>query len=131
MKLSTITASLAQIGMQPTRSLGQNFLHDQNLAEWIVAQMDLRPDESWIELGPGLGALTEFSLRRSKRGLVIEKDSRLVAFLRTRFPALELVHGDATEFDVRNLFERGPTKVLGNLPYYVSSQILFSFGAAP
>jgi 16S rRNA (adenine1518-N6/adenine1519-N6)-dimethyltransferase len=131
MKLSTITASLAQIGMEPTRSLGQNFLHDQNLAEWIVAQLDLKPGEAWVELGPGLGALTEFALARSSHGLVIEKDGRLAAFLLQRFPALEIVHGDATDFDVRELFARGPVKVLGNLPYYVSSQILFGFTDEP
>ena len=131
MKLSTITASLAQLGMQPTKSLGQNFLHDQNLAEWIVAQLDLQPDEAWVELGPGLGALTEFALARSPRGLVIEKDGRLAGFLRERFPALEVIHGDASEFDVRELFARGPVKVLGNLPYYISSQILFAFTGEP
>ncbi|MEA3212224.1 MAG: rRNA (adenine1518-N6/adenine1519-N6)-dimethyltransferase [Chthoniobacter sp.] len=131
MKLSTIQSSLAEIGMQPTRSLGQNFLHDQNLADWIVAQLELKPDEAWVELGPGLGALTEFAVRRSPRGLVIEKDGRLAEFLRTRFPELEVVHGDASDFDVRELFARGPVKVLGNLPYYVSSQLLFAFTAEP
>ena len=131
MKLSTIQASLNQLGMQPTKSLGQNFLHDQNLAEWIVAQLDLQPNEAWVELGPGLGALTEFALARSPRGLVIEKDGRLAGFLRERFPALEIIHGDASEFDVRELFARGPIKVLGNLPYYVSSQILFAFTGEP
>jgi 16S rRNA (adenine1518-N6/adenine1519-N6)-dimethyltransferase len=131
MKLSTIQASLDQLGMQPTRSLGQNFLHDQNLADWIVAQLDIKADEAWVELGPGLGALTEFALARSSHGLVIEKDGRLAAFLRDRFPALDIVHGDASEFDVRELFARGPVKVLGNLPYYVSSQILFGFTGEP
>lgn len=131
MKLSTIQASLDQLGMQPTKSLGQNFLHDQNLADWIVAQLNLKPDEAWVELGPGLGALTEFALARSPRGLVIEKDGRLAGFLRERFPDLEIVHGDASEYDVRELFARGPIKVLGNLPYYVSSQILFAFTGEP
>src|SRR3984885_14350107 len=131
MKLSTIQASLAQLGMQPTKSLGQNFLHDQNLADWIVAQLDIKPDEAWVELGPGLGALTEFALARSPHGLVIEKDGRLADFLRERFPALEVVHGDASEYDVRELFARGPIKVLGNLPYYISSQILFAFTGEP
>jgi 16S rRNA (adenine1518-N6/adenine1519-N6)-dimethyltransferase len=130
-KLSTIQATLKQLGTQPTRSLGQNFLHDQNLADWIVAQLDLKPDEPWVELGPGLGALTEFALARSTHGLVIEKDGRLADFLRERFPALEVVHGDAGDYDVRELFARGPVKVLGNLPYYVSSQILLGFTAEP
>ena len=61
MKLSTIQATLAEHGLQPTRSLGQNFLHDQNLAEWIVNQLALQPGEPWIEIGPGLGALTEYA----------------------------------------------------------------------
>ena len=131
MKLSTITESLAQIGMRPTKSLGQNFLHDQNLAEWIVAQSEIQPGEAWMELGPGLGALTEFALAKSSNGLAVEKDGRLAGFLRERFPQLEIVHGDAEDFDVRELFSRGPVKILGNLPYYVSSQILFAFTAEP
>ncbi len=131
MKLSTITASLAELGMQPSKSLGQNFLHDQNIADWIVAQLKLKPGEAWMELGPGLGALTEFALQRSTNGRVLEKDGRLADFLRTRFPGLEVLHGDASDFDVRDLFARGPVKVLGNLPYYVSSQILFGFTAEP
>ncbi len=131
MTLSEIKSTLDQIGMSPTRSLGQNFLHDQNLADWITAQLSLKPGEPWIELGPGLGALTEFALKRSENALVIEKDARMCHVLRERFPSLEIVHGDAGEFDVRDLFARGPVKVMGNLPYYVSSQILFQFTAEP
>lgn len=131
MKLSAIHATLSEYGLQPTRSLGQNFLHDQNLADWIVGQLDLQPDEPWLEIGPGLGALTEYALQRSRRGLLIEKDDRLVPYLRERFPELEIVHGDAALFDVRELFPRGPVKVLGNLPYYISSQILFNFTHEP
>jgi 16S rRNA (adenine1518-N6/adenine1519-N6)-dimethyltransferase len=131
MKLSTIQQTLSQLGKEAKRSLGQNFLHDQNLAEWIVDQLNLKPGEPWVELGPGLGALTEFAAARSSNGLVIEKDGRLADFLCGRYPQLEIIHGDATEFDLRTLFARGPVKVLGNLPYYVSSQILFAFTEDP
>ncbi len=131
MKLSTIHATLAEHGLQATKSLGQNFLHDQNLAEWIVGLLDLQPGDAWVEIGPGLGALTEYALQRSPRGLVIEKDDRLIPYLRDRFPNLEIVHGDAAEFDLRELFLRGPVKVFGNLPYYISSQILFNFLGEP
>ncbi len=131
MKLSAIHATLAEYGLRPTRSLGQNFLHDQNLAEWLVAQLDIQPGEAWLEIGPGLGALTEFALQRSTHGALIEKDDRLIPYLREKFPQLELVHGDAAAYDVRDLFARGPVKVLGNLPYYISSQILFNFTADP
>lgn len=131
MNLPTILSYLVQLNMQPARNLGQNFLHDQNTAEWIVSLLKLKPDEPWVELGPGLGALTAVALTRSTNGLLIEKDSRMAAFLKTHYPTLELVHGDALEFDLRTLFARGPVKVLGNLPYNVSSQILFQFTEEP
>ena len=131
MKLSEIHGALKALGTQPTRSLGQNFLHDQNLADWMVDQLDIQPGESWLELGPGLGALTQCAVRRSSAGVLIEKDGRLAGYLREHYPQLEIVHGDATEYDVRSLFARGPVKVIGNLPYYVSSQILFQFTGEP
>ncbi len=131
MKLSTIQATMAELGVQPTRSLGQNFLHDQNLAEWIVEQAGIEPDGAWVEIGPGLGALTEYARARSTRGVLIEKDDRLIGYLRERFPELETVHADAARYNLRELFPRGPVKVLGNLPYYISSQILFNFTAEP
>lgn len=131
MKLSTIQATLAEHGLQPTKSLGQNFLHDQNLARWTVDLLQLSPGDAWVEIGPGLGSLTEFALERSPNGLLIEKDDRLISYLQERFKTLELVHGDASLFDIRNLWKRGPVKVLGNLPYYVSSQIMFNFCREP
>ncbi|HEY2343380.1 MAG TPA: 16S rRNA (adenine(1518)-N(6)/adenine(1519)-N(6))-dimethyltransferase RsmA [Chthoniobacteraceae bacterium] len=131
MKLSDIHSTLAEHGLKPTRSLGQNFLHDQNLAAWIVDHLDLQPEDFWVEIGPGLGALTEIAIERSPRGLLIEKDDRLIPYLRERFPKLEIAHADAAQFDIRDLFPHGPVKVLGNLPYYVSSQILFNFLQEP
>ena len=131
MKLSEITNTLSELEIQPTRSLGQNFLHDQNLAEWIVDTLGIGKDDPWLEIGPGLGALTEVAQRRSTRGTLIEKDDRIIDYLRDKFPALQVVHGDAARFDLRDLFEHGPIKVLGNLPYYISSQILFNFTREP
>lgn len=131
MKLSTIAATLAELGAKPTQSLGQNFLHDQNLAKWIVDQTSIAPGEAWLEVGPGLGALTEFAQARSENGVLLEKDDRLIAWLRAEFPKLEVVHGDALTYDPRELFSRGPVKIFGNLPYYVSSQLLFHFTAEP
>ena len=127
MKLTEIQAVLAELNATPTKSLGQNFLHDRNLAEWIVSRLELAPGERWLEIGPGLGALTSLALERSRNGILIEKDDRLIDFLRKTYPELELVHGDACHFDTRNLLPLGPIKILGNLPYYVSSQILFNF----
>jgi 16S rRNA (adenine1518-N6/adenine1519-N6)-dimethyltransferase len=131
MKLSTIAATLAEIGARPTQSLGQNFLHDQNLARWIVEQAGIEPDRPWVEIGPGLGALTEYAAEISPHGILLEKDDRIVPWLREHFPRLEVIHGNALDFDPRDLFWRGPLPVFGNLPYYISSQLLFQFTAEP
>ena len=127
LKLSELQATLKALDASPTKSLGQNFLHDRNLADWIVSRLGLSLGERWIEIGPGLGALTSIAAEHSANGILIEKDDRLISFLRSRYPALEVVHGDACRFDTRDLMAEGPVKVLGNLPYYVSSQILFNF----
>ena len=131
MKLSTIAATLAELGAKPTQSLGQNFLHDQNLARWIVDQVNIQPGEAWVEIGPGLGALTQFAVEKSANGMLLEKDDRLIEWLRREYSQLEIVHGDALEFDKRDLFRRGAVKIFGNLPYYVSSQLLFQFAEDP
>lgn len=130
MKLSELTAALKELNASPSKSLGQNFLHDQNLASWTVDQAEIQPDDAWLEIGPGLGSLTVYALARSQRGILIEKDDRLIAHLQARFPDLQTVHGDACSFDIRNLLPLGPLKVFGNLPYYVSSQIIFNFTSA-
>ncbi len=129
MKLSELQATLSDLNASPTRSLGQNFLHDKNLSDWIISQLSLSPSDRWLEIGPGLGSLTDPALERSPYGILIEKDDRLIGFLKQRYPKLQVVHGDACEFDTRDLFAGGPLKVIGNLPYYVSSQILFNFTA--
>ena len=133
MKLSEIDATLREIRVSPVKTLGQNFLHDRNLARWIVERAALTADDYVVEIGPGLGALTEFILESGARVLAIEKDQRLVEFLRQRFTGtrLEIVHGDALDFDVRALFAEERVKLLGNLPYYISSQILLKFTKYP
>ncbi len=133
MKLSEIDATLREIRVSPVRSLGQNFLHDRNLASWIVSKAELSADDCVIEIGPGLGALTEFILASGARVLAIEKDQRLVEFLRRRFAdtRLEILHADALDFDLRPLFARRRVKVLGNLPYYIASQLLLKFTKYP
>jgi 16S rRNA (adenine1518-N6/adenine1519-N6)-dimethyltransferase len=127
--LSEISATLREIRVSPVKTLGQNFLHDKNLSRWIVDQADLTSQDYVVEIGPGLGALTKFALDKRARVLAIEKDARLVAFLRQRFSdsRLEVLHADALEFDVRTLFTKRRVKVVGNLPYNISSPLLLKF----
>ena len=129
MKLSDIRATLQEIHVSPVKTLGQNFLHDQNLARWIVDQAQITSDDYVLEIGPGLGALTELLLEKGARVLAIEKDTRLANFLHERFARerLEILNIDALKFDARNLFMHRRVKLVGNLPYNISSQLLLKF----
>ncbi len=133
MKLSEIGNTLREICVVPVKTLGQNFLHDQNLARWMVQEAGISTTDFVVEIGPGLGAITEPVLATGAKLLAIEKDGRLADFLRRRFadPRFEIVHGDALEFDVGRLFPVGPVKLLGNLPYYVSTQLLLHYLEQP
>ena len=133
MKLSDILAALREIRVSPAKTLGQNFLHDQNLARWIVDQAQITSDDYVVEIGPGLGALTRFILEKGAHVLAIEKDARLAGFLRTHFPnqRLEILDSDALKFDPRSLFAHRTVKLLGNLPYNVSSVLLLRFLEQP
>jgi 16S rRNA (adenine1518-N6/adenine1519-N6)-dimethyltransferase len=123
-----IRAVLEKRGLRPLRQLGQNFLHDKNLAAWLAEQAlaDAAPGAEVVEIGPGLGALTAFLLERGARVVAVEKDRGLCAFLRERFAAeiadgkLDLHHGDALEL----LPALKPSNVCGNLPYYISTPLL-------
>ena len=129
MKLSEIRATLQEIRVSPVKTLGQNFLHDQNLARWIVNQAEIIPHDYVVEIGPGLGALTKLALEKGANVLAIEKDTRLANFLRERLshPRLEVRNTDALKFDPRVLFSHRRVKLLSNLPYNISSPLLLKF----
>jgi 16S rRNA (adenine1518-N6/adenine1519-N6)-dimethyltransferase len=129
MKLSEIRATLQEIHVSPIKTLGQNFLHDQNLARWIVDQAQITRGDYVVEIGPGLGALTKLALEKGARVLAIEKDTRLANFLRERLshPRLEVLNADALKFDAQVLFSHRRVKLLGNLPYNISSALLLKF----
>src|SRR3954469_26017277 len=103
MRLSQIPATLKEIRVSPAKRFGQNFLHDQNLARWIVDQAQITSEDYVVEIGPGLGALTRFILDTGARVLALEKDERLAEFLRARLDhqRLEVLNIDALKFDAR------------------------------
>lgn len=137
MKLSEMRELLDRRGIQLTKSLGQNFLHDTNQLERIVAAAGLRPTDKVLEIGPGLGPLTALLVRRAGKVLAIEKDVRLMEILRERFyppsdvqPAnIELLHDDALEFLKREPRDWRGWKLVANLPYSVASPILVELSA--
>lgn len=139
MKLSEIRQILAERNLQLTKSLGQNFLHDGNQLRRIVEAAELGPADRILEIGPGLGPLTEQLLAGGAgRVLAIERDGRLVAVLRERFAAeleggrgnLELIHADALEWLRQEPRDWQGWKLVANLPYSVASPILVELAQA-
>jgi 16S rRNA (adenine1518-N6/adenine1519-N6)-dimethyltransferase len=132
MKLSDIREILSERDLQLSKSLGQNFLHDQNQVRRIVAAAEAGAGDPILEIGPGLGPLTEVLLERGGRVLAIEKDARLFHFLEQKFSGaarLQLLHDDALEY-VRTHQAWGGWKLVSNLPYSVASPILVELAQA-
>jgi 16S rRNA (adenine1518-N6/adenine1519-N6)-dimethyltransferase len=132
-KITEIKSLLHSLNASPRKSLGQNFLHDKNLASWIVHKLEIKPGEHILEIGSGLGALTEQIVLLGVSATLLEKDRALAKYLRERYrmPGVEIIEGDALDYDTRADFLRRPVKVVGNLPYYVSSAILFHVTSEP
>ena len=108
----------------PKKRLAQHFLHDPRILRRIVDALEPRPGETVLEIGPGPGGLTAHLRDRVSRLVAIEKDSDLIPGLRKRFPLLELVAGDALELDWHQIAGPGPFRVIGNIPYNITSPLL-------
>ncbi|NJD36494.1 MAG: 16S rRNA (adenine(1518)-N(6)/adenine(1519)-N(6))-dimethyltransferase RsmA [Betaproteobacteria bacterium] len=114
-------------GHTARKRFGQNFLVSDGVIRKIVDAIAPRAGDTIIEIGPGLGALTEPLLERIDHLHVVEIDRDLIARLRQRFPPerLSIHEGDALEFDFASLKGAGRLKIVGNLPYNISSPLLF------
>ncbi len=110
------------------KALGQHFLTDQGVARSIVAALSAdSPVRNVLEIGPGMGVLTQYLIRREDLDLkLIEIDAESVAYLLTHLPGMEgrLMEGDYLRLDMSRIFP-GPYRVIGNFPYNISSQIFF------
>ncbi|MBQ4480749.1 MAG: ribosomal RNA small subunit methyltransferase A [Victivallales bacterium] len=128
MRKSDLLPILERLGLHPSRSLGQNFLVDDNCLEALVRAAAPLPGEAILEIGPGTGVLTERLLEAGCRVTAVELDSRLYSFLAERHAAetnLRLLHADACRLDYGELFPEGsPFRVVANLPYSCASQLL-------
>lgn len=112
------------------RSLGQNFLVDPNLQRRIVDALQPAPGDEVLEIGPGRGALTRHLAGRVERLILIEKDDTLAAALRVQFaldPAVDVVHADVLDVPLERISgDPARLKVIGNIPYNITTPILFS-----
>lgn len=129
--MSEVQSELAAIGLTPSKVLGQNFLHDANMAAWIVGKLVGEAVGPVVEVGPGLGALTRVLAASGHPVLAIERDRKLAGYLSRYFEAsggsVKVVAGDAVHFDIRRLWVDGVRAFIGNLPYSASAPILFHF----
>jgi 16S rRNA (adenine1518-N6/adenine1519-N6)-dimethyltransferase len=107
------------------RSLGQNFLFDSTILERIIAAADVTPDDTVVEIGPGPGRLTHMLAKAARRVIAIELDSHLYGRLKDEMTGrenVELVCGDALKYDYEAV---GPFRVVANIPYYITTPIIF------
>lgn len=128
----SLASSLRTAKHQPRKRFGQNFLHDTSVIRQIVDSIRLEHDDNLIEIGPGMGALTEPLLAEVNSMSVVELDRDLADSLRIRIganshPNFTIIKANAMDVDYRELYseEKGKLRVVGNLPYNISTPILF------
>ena len=129
---------LRQFGFKPKKRLGQHFLVDEAVLERILSAAKLSPGDIVVEIGPGLGMLTEGLAKRGAKVIAVELDSKLVALLKKRLAAflgVKIIHADILKVTPRQLLQDNLTaselvrgyKVIANLPYYITSPVLSHF----
>ena len=121
---------LSAWGLKPKKSLGQNFLSDPDIADKILSCSAIKPDDTVIEIGPGLGALTIPVARMAKKVIAIENDKHMCNLLKEQLQLnhvsnVHIIHKNILKTDIAAICDTSaPCIVIGNLPYYISSQIL-------
>jgi len=121
---SIIKALLDSLGHRPNKGLGQNYLIDSNILGIIIEAAKISPADRLLEVGPGLGALTQALLASGAKLTAIEKDQTMVAHLREHFHDLELLDADVLDINLNELFAGGINKIVANLPYSVGSRFI-------
>lgn len=113
--------------VRPKKALGQHFLTDLDVAARIASTLDAAPGMPVLEIGPGMGVLTQYILASGRELDVVEIDTESVAWLRSHMPALDghIIEGDFLRLPLDTLFGGRPFALIGNYPYNISSQIFF------
>ncbi|MCE5263563.1 MAG: 16S rRNA (adenine(1518)-N(6)/adenine(1519)-N(6))-dimethyltransferase RsmA [Deltaproteobacteria bacterium] len=126
--MTSVRKMLALHGIRPRKSLGQSFLEDMNIVRRIVELSGPAGDETVVEIGAGLGFMTEALAKKAGRVIALEVDPRLAAILRERFAGdgrVEVLRADVLNYDFSSACRGARIKVVGNVPYHISSPILF------
>lgn len=127
---STTREILKENGIQLKKSLGQNFLVDRNIIDKIIASADLMSADQVIEIGSGIGSLTQRLAEEAKEVWALELDKRFIGILEenlSKYDNVNFIQADALEYDFKQLLtklEGAPIKVVANLPYYITTPII-------
>ncbi|MGI6223296.1 MAG: 16S rRNA (adenine(1518)-N(6)/adenine(1519)-N(6))-dimethyltransferase RsmA [Prevotella sp.] len=113
--------------VRPKKNLGQHFLTDLNIAKRIADTVDACPDIPILEIGPGMGVLTQYLVNKGREVKAVEIDSESVAYLHENFPTLRdnIIGEDFLRMDLNQIFDGRQFVLTGNYPYDISSQIFF------
>lgn len=113
--------------VRPKKHLGQHFLKDQKIAQDIANTVDIIPDIPILEVGPGMGVLTQYLLPKERLVKVVDLDTESISYLNEAFPSLSgnIIEADFLNMNLAELFNGKPFVLIGNYPYNISSQIFF------
>ncbi len=129
--LPTTSETIKKYGLDAKKSLGQNFILDSNLTDKIARQAGDLTGYEVLEIGGGPGGLTKSILKLNPKKLtVIEQDDRCIAALeeiKTFYPQLEIIKGDAMQFDISAFAQNKKIKIIANLPYNIATELLFKW----
>jgi len=138
--LSTTKKALSRYGIKPSRGLGQNFLVDEHVVKKLIAASEVTLKDVVLEIGPGVGVLTQELAKLAKKVIAVEKDAKMVEILKetlAEFSGVEIIHGDALELKLQNPNSKTQTKpktqipktykVVANLPYYITAPTIRKF----
>lgn len=122
-----IPALLKQHGLRPSKKLGQNFLQDPFALASIVSAAEIKPTDTVLEIGPGLGSLTRYLAQSAQQVIAVELDSDLIPPLRAvtaAYDNINIIHGDILKFSIEELMQEPNYLVVANIPYYITSAII-------
>jgi len=130
--MSSIRQELKEYGLTPKKRLGQNFLVDRNIQNKVIRTAEVAKGDIILEVGPGLGEMTLALALQAKKVIAVEIDSKLVAILEKKmrgYPNVEVVKSDILKVDFDQFLKKEghPIKVVANLPYQISTPLLFRF----
>jgi len=129
--MTTVRKILTDHGIRPLKRLGQSFLEDRNAINKIIRISNIQEDDIIVEIGAGVGLMTEAIAKQARKVIALDIDPRMIGILKKRmapYRHVDIVQADVLEYDFSSAIGELPSrkiKVIGNIPYNISSQILF------